>query len=140
LPETPITALGFNSTFSVSCQSAEDWHHLGYSLAPRDVWLDALPEAEKDLGGVGMKSVEIEFVRWDDKKGAIRVIVQPSNSIPTPEASFRVNNHVDFKKMFEEDDSIIVANLVLNYWNESIELANRILTNFLGTIDEKPRV
>lgn len=134
LSENPVTAIGINSTYAVACDTEEAWHKLGHTLAPKDIWLEAIPEAIKEPGGVGMKSIDIELRRWDELPGAVRVTVQPSKPPPSPEASFRINDHVNIEKLVEMNSSATIPDILLNHWEHFTTSPEKIVEGVLGRI------
>ncbi|HEU5159523.1 MAG TPA: hypothetical protein VFU43_21175 [Streptosporangiaceae bacterium] len=71
LPQTPVGALGINREMHFLVQSLDQWHRIGDTLAPKEVW-------ESVLKLPGMRGVNIWGVRPDNFAGRIQVDVQPS--------------------------------------------------------------
>jgi hypothetical protein len=138
LPETPVTAAGFNNGFIVSCNSSDSWHKMGNILVPKNLWADALPEASTEPGGIGMKNLEVELTRWDDLPGNIRIIVYPSDhQALRPEVTFKVNDHIVINSYMKQNPSNSLKQLVLDHWEKSVSEAKNICTSVIGKIDDE---
>ena len=70
LPHTPVAALGINRIVHHEMPSAESFHRIGDTLAPKDFW-------QRHLKEPGLKSLAILGRRTDDRPGEINVFVRP---------------------------------------------------------------
>jgi len=75
LPHTPLGALGINRDVHFAIRSAEGWHAIGDTLAPKEPWAAtlALP---------GMRSLTMWAVRNDRYGGRVQAKVEPSSVVP----------------------------------------------------------
>jgi len=86
LEHTPVSAMGINRMMHFSIGSAEEWHRIGDSLAPKTFWSPVLS------GRPGMESLEISAIPDGETKFRLNLKVQPSRVI-THGVYFEVNNH-----------------------------------------------
>lgn len=137
LNQTPVTGVGFNKTFIMSCSSVDAWHKIGHALAPKTLWLKAMPQANDDMSTVGMKSLDIAFNRWDSYPGGYNINIFPSNYLPSnPEATLKVNNHIDYNSYLKTNPDTILHGLILEYWESYLNLADEFFENITRTVDE----
>lgn len=85
LSHTPIVACGINPTAHYSVGSAEYWHTIGHTLAPKEVWSEMLEKP-------GMQALVIKAPRKGEFPGEINVTVEPSAQY-SPGIVLRVNYH-----------------------------------------------
>lgn len=70
LPHTPVIALGINRIVHYEMPTAESFHRIGHTLAPKDFWKRHMKEP-------GLKSLAIVGRRTDEHSGEINLIVRP---------------------------------------------------------------
>ncbi|MBL4783268.1 MAG: hypothetical protein JKX92_13585 [Porticoccaceae bacterium] len=131
LCETPMVAIGINSTFEYSCSSVDAWHKVGHLLAPKNIWLSPFPNLIEQE--VGMRSVEIEYPRQDGLPGFYRVSVTPTKPVPSPCFAFKVNSHVELGEI----KNTTVTKLLSEKWEEIVGLSCVIVKEVLRGIDDQ---
>lgn len=70
LPHTPVIALGINRIVHYEMPTAESYHRIGHTLAPKDFW-------NRHLKDPGLKRLAIVSGRTDDHPGEINLLVRP---------------------------------------------------------------
>ncbi|MCW9057283.1 MAG: hypothetical protein OQL11_00190 [Gammaproteobacteria bacterium] len=86
LEHTPVTAMGINSIIKYVVQDEENWHTVGHTLAPKEIWKNYLS------GHIGMTRLSMKSGRSDDLRGSVNVTISPlmdRNGIV-----FDLNNHI----------------------------------------------
>jgi hypothetical protein len=123
LPHTPVRACGINPRAHYRVTKANDWHKIGHTLAPKEIW-------NKLYQDPGMHSLTIRSHRTDSFPGSITVTVQPSDrfeKLSLHGLSIYVNNHFDVPA---DDQQIEGAETVGVYisenWIESCGEARRV--------------
>jgi hypothetical protein len=94
LSHTPVYALGLNRDGHFRVDSAEAWHALGNRLVPKEPWDNLLEKP-------GMRSLTVEGVRPDGRKGYIRVRVEPSVKVLPHGVYVAVNDHYEVQDKAE---------------------------------------
>ena len=75
LEHTPTTHLGLNRSLSVDLLDEDRWHRLGHKLAPKEPWNDLLQKP-------GLRNLQIEGTRPDQRPGRVIVRIEPSQKYP----------------------------------------------------------
>jgi len=120
LGETPVAAVGINSTIHFQVEDTKVWNAIGHKLVPKDpLWSKILKEP-------GTRSLTIEGKHPDGSKGQVRVRVEPSNVYPTCIYS-DVNYHYDVTDNSGKMGTGLAASRLLEEkWKESADSANKI--------------
>jgi len=90
LSQTPLTVLGLNRWCHYRLDSEEQWHSLGYRLAPKEPWNPVFSGRH-----AGLRSLTIESERPDSYPGSVSVKVEPSKKHPYG-LFVHVNDHFAF--------------------------------------------
>ena len=121
LRHTPIRKLGINRDVHFRMKSTEEWHSLGHSLAPKELW-------GKVLQNPGLISLTINGERIDGLKGYIKVKVEPSSKVEIG-VYIQVNDHYEAVETAIGGDEII--NVLESSWERSktnsIAIINAVL-------------
>src|SRR4051812_38222041 len=74
LEHTPIRAFGLNHDAVFRLPTEQEWHSLGFKLAPRGNW-------ESMLDSPGLLTMTVQGTR-DDYPGSVNVAVSPTDQVP----------------------------------------------------------
>ncbi|HEX5394347.1 MAG TPA: hypothetical protein VFW68_13775 [Rhodocyclaceae bacterium] len=85
LPHTPITAIGLNFLAHFRMSSIEEYHRVGDSLAPKNMWMQLYPEQKVSAG---LQDLTIKIQQTNDERNVAspnekKITVQPSTKVPT---------------------------------------------------------
>lgn len=114
---TPITQIGLNRDIRYRLSDEESWHRVGHNLAPKKWW-------DPYLKSPGLKSMTIQALRDDDRRGAFHVVVKPVLDDPTAKGEWLVevsfNDHIDLgeDKLATDACAVIEAD-----WEKSLKRA-----------------
>jgi hypothetical protein len=115
LPHTPIRLMGLNFDAHYRLSSLEAWHALGDRLAPKGMWSAILDKP-------GMGSLMIEGRRRDNRKGYVRVKVEPSMRIKDGVGVFvNVNDHYEVPDHKPEDGCGAIIDTLIQTWDYSLK-------------------
>lgn len=129
LAHTPIKMIGINNSFDYIIDSESNWHKIGDTLAPKDIW-------NKIIEKPGLRSLVIESkpVITDKYKNIVRITVGPIKE----ELSFRivVNNHHELVNIDNQTfGSDRVMNIFREKWDDSqkeaLKIRDTLLTELL---------
>ncbi|MBC3761081.1 hypothetical protein H7K62_05185 [Quadrisphaera sp. RL12-1S] len=94
LPDTPVIALGINYAIHFAVGGRENAHKLADTIAPKDIWGDALP-----LGG--LLGLTLQSNRPGLDAGRVTTRIEPSTLIPPNGFFVTVNDHYDLWRLEE---------------------------------------
>ncbi|MGI2067834.1 hypothetical protein [Shewanella sp. MF08487] len=137
LTEITITAIGLNRTSVYKCMTVNSWHKIGYTIAPKDIWLKSFPQAITTPGGIGMKKADIQLERWDDIPGHILISAFPSNYPPEQEVTLTLNDHISFAKLVENRKDITFSSFLIEYWDDFYKNSEDGINNILKEIENE---
>jgi hypothetical protein len=120
LPHMPITGGSIHHRAEIAIKTEEEWHAIGHTLAPKEVWEDVLDQP-------GMFDFAMMGARPDDLKGSIRVRIQPSQVVQ-PGIFLNVNDEFF---MPEDDEHPDASELLDKLWPEAARRATDIQTRLL---------
>ncbi len=98
LRETPLRALGINKSRHVSVGNAENWHHFGHTVAPKEVFTDVLFKKDEEKPGLMALKIRTKRENFDYQD----LTIEPSNKYPVS-LHFSFNDH--FQLNNKEEDS-----------------------------------
>ncbi len=106
---TKVSAIGINFEFQINFNQEKDWHTLGHSLAPKDIWRDSFGHNDHHYG---MKQTSIQIDNFYNDNSMLNITARAANDQKTDpkhtyRAAFEFNNH------FSMPDQ--------NNWNEEID-------------------
>lgn len=87
---TPVRSLGLNHEFHFLLDSEETWHQFGNKAAPKELWSGILEKP-------GMRTLTMEGVRTDNRKGYIRIEIAPSLRVH-PGVFIAMNDHFQMEE------------------------------------------
>ena len=120
LEHTPISKLGMNVSIDYQVSSESEWHKVGDTLAPKNIWSHSLP------GRVGLTSLKVSSPRDDGISGQFNVTIEAR---PNLGINFNINNHIDI------EDEYNVCDIINRLWEDSIvkskEIADKTLNGAL---------
>jgi hypothetical protein len=122
LPHTPVTVISIQHAAHVELTSEEQWHAVGHTLAPKEVWKGILDRP-------GMLDFAMYGVRPDELEGAIKVRIQPSQ-IVHPGLFINVNDEFlmdEQEKNFEP--ARCAADLLERLWPDAEKRVDTIRTS-----------
>lgn len=134
LGHTPVKQLGINVTVKAQFKSTEDWHSFGHFLTPKSPWQNVL-EAP------GMRSVNIQGKRVDERLGFTIFSIEPDLVTAENFANIRVNDHYDNPNLNAQtpiNANWAVEILHENYNNSIInasKMINNLIHNFMSISD-----
>lgn len=131
LSHTPVSAVGLNFTSQYRVPAVEDWHLIGDTLAPKEIWHDVLSDKSINIGVENLQLVIQHGLRTDLQKvqdNLVRVIFRPSVEIPHG-VYIEINHHFatsndvpEGKSQAEHLSSVIASN-----WERCEGESNRIV-------------
>lgn len=123
LHHTPITKIGINRNLHFKMRSEEEWHRVGHTLAPKDIWNGLIEKP-------GMISLTIEgnAQTREGFKGVLRIRVEPSLRCH-PGVFFNFNDHYELESQEIGCEKIIA--LLENSWESSFNKSMDITTELL---------
>lgn len=129
LSETPITSFGINFIETYKCSSTDNWHKMGDTLVPKNIWglATSLPERE-----IGMKEVEVRVSRHDDRLGNFNIKVAPSNDNP-PKFIVHCNDHVEYQSMDIPPEEF--SSYLAGYWDESLGVQKDMVSKLVKGVE-----
>jgi hypothetical protein len=130
LEHTPLKALGLNRDMHFALPSEEQWHRIGDTLVPKDVWKGILQ------GRVGMRSllVSAEVPGFPDAKQEstrLSIRVEPSERVKFG-LYIQVNEHFDAPK--NEGHSYLMERIRSRWegaYNYAAEVADYVISSIL---------
>lgn len=131
LGHTPVKQLGINVTVKAQFKSTVDWHSFGHYLTPKSPWINVL-EAP------GMRSVNIQGKRIDEKPGFTIFSIEPDLITAENFANIKVNDHYDNPNLNAQtpiNANWAVEILHENYNNSIInasKMTNNLIDNFMS--------
>jgi hypothetical protein len=106
--------------------SEESWHALGDRLAPKDLWATILDKP-------GMVSLNMEGKRVDERKGYVRVKVEPSRRIKNGFGVYTyINDHYEIPDYKPESGCVVVIDTLIEAWDHSRKQARSIFDSIAG--------
>lgn len=111
---TKVSAIGINFKFFINMNSEEDWHKIGHTLAPKDVWKSSF--GNKDLH-YGMKETALQVEDYYGENSILNMSVKTANNVNEPKHPHRLL--IEFNNHFGMLDQ--------NAWNDNAE---DTLTNY----------
>lgn len=127
LRHTPIKAMGINTQTHFKIDSVDQWHRIGHSLAPKEVWKGI-------FSNPGMKSLTMEdSPRADGYLGHIRVDVQPSKRVH-PGLYFLINDHYNSSTNGVGTGCDEIVEILSNNWEQSRKKSSDIVNNLLEAL------
>ena len=116
LEHTPISQLGMNYLANYILSNKDDWHKVGHTLAPKEIWNATLNKP------VGMTSLSVQCPRDDDYCGNINVTIGPLKSKEFG-INININNHIESS---EEDELLNPSSILMKHWENAISHAKGI--------------
>ncbi|MDA3788837.1 MAG: hypothetical protein PF503_10140 [Desulfobacula sp.] len=116
LEHTPINKVGMNYSANYDLSNEDDWHKVGHTLAPKDIWNETLNDP------VGMTSLSVQCPRNDDYCGEINVTIGPLKSKGFG-INIDVNNHIDASG---ENEFLNPSDILMKHWDDAISHAKKI--------------
>ncbi len=110
LPHIPIDVGSIHHRADVAISTEEEWHAIGHALAPKDLWQGVLDQP-------GMFDFAMQGVRPDDRRGAIKVRIQPSKLVQ-PGIMLNVNDEFAISES-SESERVGIAELLDAIWPEA---------------------
>ncbi len=102
-----LSHFGVNREFTFKTKSVDEWHKIGHTLVPKDLWM-------KLFDRPGMLDLKVHEPKTDPEKGFTTVRVRPlegiENGIQFYKVNIFINNHHDFTK--EDDDESIRSGIL----------------------------
>ncbi|MBU1170505.1 MAG: hypothetical protein KKD44_13160 [Proteobacteria bacterium] len=133
LEHTPINQLGLNLIMNFSISSEDDWHRIGDTLAPKEIWNASLQNILSLTSlnhRVGLKSLSITTKRNDDYDGDINISIGPS-AVEKFSVNYSVNNHIELKK---DKLDLSSTEVISNLWDKSVKMAQNLADTTLTEI------
>lgn len=127
LKETPISSFGYNHNKHISLKTRERYYEFGNRLCPLKNWNEYLDEPRLN---------RLEILEKDSKQkpeGSILVTIVP---VPEKDINFgvaiNINDHYNFS--LDKDDKNFSPPYILEYWENSLNITNNILTKLSNTL------
>lgn len=119
LPQTPISAIGFNYLAHFKLKNDDVWHLLGHRLAPKDLWAQILKNP-------GMRRLVIEAQREDERDGYVLITVEPSMRVQ-PGVFVSTNDHYAGPPIEKGEGATWALDVINDCWDESTEKSHGYL-------------
>jgi hypothetical protein len=114
LGQTPITKFGLNRHMHFRMESADSWHKVGHTLAPKKAW-------DGVLDGAGTRSLTV-WGKWPTTQAnQVQVVVEPSQRV--------VNGvYVSVAAQFDlsGSDTSVVIEAMRSNWDECFDRARKV--------------
>jgi hypothetical protein len=110
LPHIPVQVGAIHHRWQIAIDTEEEWHNVGHSLAPKEIWDGVLEEP-------GMFDFAMSGSRPDDLEGAIKVRIQPSKAI-SPGVFMNVNDEFSLEGS-EGETHLAVADVLDRLWPDA---------------------
>ncbi len=123
LDSTPIRQMGLNMSIRYKIDSENDWHKIGDTLAPKEIWRQSIPDR------VGLTSLTVQSPREDEYKGHINITVGPKD-ITERDVVFAINNHIEIPA----DDDHSPVQLITELWEKYLESSKAIAETTISEI------
>ncbi|MGH8177334.1 MAG: hypothetical protein ACREV5_13825, partial [Steroidobacter sp.] len=121
-PHTPALQIGLNRDIRFAIPSVDEWHQIGHTLAPKDVW-------KKHLSEPGMLSLTMHSPRSDKRAGHVQVSVKPMKTTRPYEVEVAYNSHVDLPPKSTMDSSL---NDVTSEWDIALNAAEALAVDVIS--------
>jgi hypothetical protein len=125
LNEAKIGALGINRDSHFAVESKREWHAVGDSISPKNIWDGVLDD-------VGLASVTLQALRANLFAGYQQITIQASNLISQGIFVSR-NDHYTLELLKEppssRDEISLISRLPLNPSRSKVSVAIRVLNN-----------
>jgi hypothetical protein len=129
LQHTPIIQMGINWDRHYKFSNEEQWHELGFKLAPKEPWKNILKNP-------GLFDLKIQGKRTDNNIGQIIVTVAPSRGFSIQYGVYlQINDHYDIQHLYKENPSVgctPILDLLQKNWFESQSLRDKIIKEIIG--------
>lgn len=128
LRHTPVYSFGINTQGHYLVDEREEYDRLGWTLAPPGPWGDALQRP-------GMRSLTVQGLRPDERRGALLATVEPSIRIQPHGVFVAVNDHFDVASPGEQAVGASPAvELLTESWEDSRARADVIVKQVLSLV------
>lgn len=131
---TKVSAIGINFKFFVNMNSEEDWHLIGHTLAPKDVWKSSF--GNEDLH-YGMKETALQVEDFYGEDSILNMSVKTANNVNEPKHPHRLliefNNHFSMSDQNSWNDN--AEKVLADYFNIKTKCSagyKRLLSSILG--------
>lgn len=124
LPHTPLKAAGINNTLHFAVSSLEDWHKIGDTLAPKDVWRGLYEEP-------GMAAISIQSPIRKYTNCNINIVLQPSMVI---KPGVFVASNFDFQNSDERSSPSQIIDFFTAEWTRAVKEARKVAEHIIEKI------
>ncbi|GEM_PF-6890578 len=135
VPETEVNAVGMNVAIDFECNDTKFWHFVGDTLAPKDIWNEAVPNAVR----VGLKNLQLQVSMPSAARSDSAVLHLQNYSVSWLKLKdwlqFSMNNHFGLKEEFASSDFDAVS-IIREGFQDSVYALTSISEKVLGTIAE----
>jgi len=116
LDETPLTQFGVNREMEFKFEETSDWHKIGHTLAPKEVWMNSIADTkEKDCG---LNKLVIQIRHDTDFPATImNLTISPTKM---NHVHFGVNNHFELKGILDKDPEFDISTFMQEHWESII--------------------
>ena len=124
LKETPVKAIGINTTSHLRQLTKKQYSDLGDKLVPFANW--------DFLNSPRVLTVEMLDNTIEGRDGFRRIIIQPSDKL-NDTIMFNINDHYNFEDKTAINNQLIT--LFNNHWHTSLEESDKIIEKFWSKIN-----
>jgi len=126
LKETPIDSFGFNHTKTVSLKTEDRYYEIGNRLSPFSNWSEGLDDPR-------LQRLEILDKESKQKShGSILITIYSTAANELNQAvGININDHYPFS---EKEGIKFSANLFIEYWDNSLNIANNVLSKLSNSL------
>lgn len=128
LPEFKVTALGLNRSLDLECSDLDFWHYLGDTLAPKNLWVDAIPESPR----VGLTNLQLQAQRESPEEGILNFSVSWMNSPKW--FHFSMNNHFNITE--DSISDLNAVNIISAFWDRASCDFERVFSGVIDRLSE----
>jgi hypothetical protein len=130
LSHTPVNQITLGRSFHFQMDSTDDWHKVGHSLAPKEVW-------KPFIDGPGLRSMTIEGMRKGAARGRLFVKIEPS--IPVANGVFIEISEEHKLRDGDEVSAEWVSVLLNKHWDAMMEYGEVVARGLLEEVSKHAR-
>lgn len=120
---TPINLMGINFLKHIGVESLDEWHAVGHKLAPKDIWENLLLKP-------GMRSLLMQGMRDDARKGYVLVRIEPSPKV-TNGIYITINEHYESPETAIPTGSDDVMGVLKERWTACYSNSERVISSLM---------
>jgi hypothetical protein len=142
IDQTPVTAFGLNFSAHFRMPTADAWHKVGDTLAPKELWYKFYPEDSQSVG-LSELSIEIDPGKRGEPNTSgrrKRLSVSYSKLIPNG-VFFNINNHypVVVDKKSKDSSADVAVRVISTEWDNVMNDSKQVFSGILTEIAKREK-